>query len=90
MAQQGEGNSDRWATNYDFDTVENWTSATYLSGFNISLAEPRGIAIDDQGHFWIVDSATKKVYRFSAAGEMVLSWDVPGNDPRGISFGYAG
>jgi hypothetical protein len=87
VAQQGEGNSDRWVTNYDFDTVENWSSATYISGFSISLTEPRGIAIDDQGYFWVVDAGTKKVNRFSPAGEADTSWSTPGSDPRGISFG---
>lgn len=42
------------------------------------LAEPRGVAVDLQGNVFVVDSGTKQIDEFSAAGEFVRSFGGPG------------
>jgi hypothetical protein len=85
VAQKGEY-MERWATNHKTDTLEHWNSSTFISSFNLPLSEPRGVDLDPSGNFWVVDAATKKIYKLANGGQVLDSWAAPGTDPRDISY----
>lgn len=41
------------------------------------LSEPRGIAVDSQGFFYVVDAARKKILKYTADGGFLIEWPVP-------------
>jgi DNA-binding beta-propeller fold protein YncE/4-amino-4-deoxy-L-arabinose transferase-like glycosyltransferase len=49
------------------------------------LADPRGVAVDLQGHLFIVDAGNQRVDEFRASGEFVRSFGGPSESDGGLS-----
>lgn len=41
------------------------------------LSEPRAVAVDSQGTFYVVDAARKKILKYTAAGDFITEWSLP-------------
>jgi len=57
---------------------------TQISGFDLSL--PTGIAADQQGNLFIVDSGNHRVVRLTSSGKMLLSWGIQGTQAGEFNF----
>jgi len=82
----GDSGSERWATNYETNTIEHWIGSSFQSSLSCPIDEPRGLAMGPAGSFWVIDRATQMVVRLNSAGQVLGSFPAPGSDPHGISY----
>jgi hypothetical protein len=57
--------------------VSAWTSGFQLATTEFALGDPRDVAVDSHGRFYVVDSFHLRVQRYSSGGEFELGWFVP-------------
>ncbi len=68
-------------------TIERFLSGSYETGFAIPAGDPRGIAPDGNGDFFVVDRAAARVLLVDPNGAVLRSFATPGATPEGLSFG---
>jgi hypothetical protein len=76
----------RWCTHRG-STIERFATATQEMTLSIPATDPRGIALDDQGDFYIVDRAAAEILVLDPQGRMMRSFATPGPNPEGLSYG---
>jgi hypothetical protein len=57
--------------------VSAWTNGFQLATTEFPLGDPRDVAVDSQGRFYVVDSFHLRVQRYSPDGEFQRGWLVP-------------
>jgi len=63
-----------------------WTAANYFTVGGSGLSQPSGL-VYKEGFFWISNNAAgaTKVFKFTAAGSLVTSWNTPASNPFGLT-----
>jgi hypothetical protein len=57
--------------------VSAWTNGFQLAATEFPLGDPRGVAVDSHGRFYVVDALHLRVQRYSPSGEFERGWSVP-------------
>jgi hypothetical protein len=76
----------RWCTRRG-GTLERFSTATPETSLSIPATDPRGVALDEQGQFYVVDRANTRILVLDANGGLLRSFPTPGAAPEGLSYG---
>jgi DNA-binding beta-propeller fold protein YncE len=76
----------RWCTRRG-STLERYNTATVEVTLPLSAGDPRGVALDEQGDFYVVDRAAAKILVLDPQGATMRSFATPGAAPEGLSYG---
>jgi NHL repeat len=99
--QAGVGNSSQYTLNYTATDGDN-TAASALTSFGSAgtgagkFEQIKGVAVDAGGNVWAIDSANRRVEKFSSTGQLLMEFGSAGTgngqftDPRGIAISANG
>lgn len=73
--------------NHDNGEVKTTNQLELLNSYNIKVAEPSGLAINNEGTIlYTVSDNTNQIYKLSVTGNVLQSYNYSGNDLEGVSM----
>lgn len=63
------------------------SNGTTLIDLNKGEGEPRGLALDSDGHLWVALDGAGEIARYAPTGECVSKTRLPSGQPRDLAFG---